>query len=297
MPFIELRRDIRKRRRSRKRARNAAVVVVIFAFLGVSGYEATRFALAMSQVPPVVWRKSWGGIERYEPAPDYRAARTMYPYSVVPGGVLSETEIEASIASDPVVARHYRDILPEHLHTTRLNAAVNVYASYRSANSVYWTAHTVHVPKGELLLSDGANLIRARCGNRLAFTRPPSEQSTPPLAPSPIPQSPDPAPIEPPYLVFEHGMPSVLRPPGLPSTPHLEDAPRVEVSHFWPPSTEPPDWCCGPGGFPGIWNQVHPVRPGHPKPKPSAIAEPTTSLLMGTGVFVMLIRMARRPKR
>src|ERR1019366_5901398 len=190
MPLIEQRRKVWKRRRSRKGVRRAGVLVAMIAFLGVLTYESVRFAGAVAQWPPVVWRRPWGGIERYQPAPDYRAARTVYPYSVVPGGVLSEAEVAASMAKDPVVARHYRDIQPERLHATRLNAAVNVYASYRSANSVHWTSHTIRVPKGELLLSDGANLVRARCGNRLSFTPPPREQPPSSLPPAPTPRVP-----------------------------------------------------------------------------------------------------------
>src|SRR5450631_3627267 len=175
MEFLEPQPRRRRRRRSRKRARHSAVVVALLAFLGVLAYELVHFARTVAELPPVVWRQPWGGIERYEPAPDYRAARTVYPYSVVPGGILSEAELEASMASDEVVARHYRGILAARLHLTRLNAPVNVYASYRSANSVSWTSHTIRVPKGELILSDGTNLIRARCGNRLVFTPPQPE--------------------------------------------------------------------------------------------------------------------------
>jgi hypothetical protein len=205
--------------------RNVAIVLALFAFLGVSAYQLMHFASAEVQLPSVAWRKPSGGIERYEPAPEYRAARAVYPYSVVPGGVQSETEVAASMAKDTVVARHYRDIHPERLHATRLNAPADVYASYRSANSVHWTSHTIRVPKGELIFSDGANLIRARCGNRLTFTPPPPEQpaATPPHGS--IPESPDVSPVEPPEVVFERGMPPVLAHPGPPAPP-LRERPR-----------------------------------------------------------------------
>src|ERR1039457_5259516 len=74
----------------------------------------------------------------------YRALRTC---SGLPGGTqrvslfhsagwgAAQAELEASIAKDPVVAQHYRDILAARLHVTRLNAPVNVYASYRLANT------------------------------------------------------------------------------------------------------------------------------------------------------------------
>jgi hypothetical protein len=214
-----------RRLRSPMHGRNVAIVLALVAFLGVSAYQLMHFASAEVQLPSVAWRKPSGGIERYEPAPEYRAARAVYPYSVVPGGVQSETEVAASMAKDTVVARHYRDIHPERLHATRLNAPADVYASYRSANSVHWTSHTIRVPKGELIFSDGANLIRARCGNRLTFTPPPPEQpaATPPHGS--IPESPDVSPVEPPEVVFERGMPPVLAHPGPPAPP-LRERPR-----------------------------------------------------------------------
>jgi hypothetical protein len=289
----------RRRRGSPRRWRNPAIVLALVAFLGVSAYELIHFAGAAAQLPPVAWRKPWAGIERYEPAPEYRAARAVYPHSLVPGGVQSETEVAASMAKDPVVAWHYSDIQPERLHSTRLIAPVDVYASYRSANSVHWTSHTIRVPKGELVLSDGANMIRARCGNRLTFTPPLPELAASTLPHGAIPESPDVTPVEPPELVFEHATPPVLAPPSLtepvlPALPHREEAPQSEVNHFWPPATEPPNWCCGPGGFPGSWQPVH---PGRPEPRPPGIPEPATGLLLGTGAFVLLITSVRRVYR
>jgi hypothetical protein len=295
MVFIGKRRCRRKSQCSARHKRNAAVVVALLAFLLVSAYEFAHFAAA-AQLRPAAWRKPWGGIERYEPAPDYRAARAVYPYSVVPGGVQSETEVAASMAKDPVVARHYRDIQPERLHGTRLSTAMDVYASYRTSNSVHWTSHTIRIQKGELVLSDGANLVRARCGNRLSFT-PPPEEAAPPHVPSEKPQTPGLPPVEPPELVFDRGMPPVLNSPGLPSPPLVGQAPPSESAHFWPPAGEPPNWCCVPGGFPGNWYPAHPGHSGHPESRPPAIPEPTTGLLLGPGAFVMLIRLARRVYR
>jgi hypothetical protein len=192
-----------------------------------------------------------------------------------------------------VVAQHYRDIVTTRSHATLLNAALNVYASYRSANSVHWTTHTIHVPKGELILSDGAHLVRGRCGNRLAFA-PPPKQSTLSLSQPSIPQSPELPAIEPPELIFDHGMPPVFTPAGLPTSPPLEEAPQTEDAHFWPPATTPTEWCCGPGGLPANWHSGHPGRPGRPESHPPAIMEPTTMLLLATGALVALIKMARR---
>src|SRR5665811_2599222 len=64
----------RRRRRSRKRARYSAVVVALLSLLGILAYESVHFARIVEELPPIVWHKPWGGIERYEPTPDYRGA-------------------------------------------------------------------------------------------------------------------------------------------------------------------------------------------------------------------------------
>src|ERR1039457_5259515 len=94
MAFVDRSSRRRRRRRSPKRVRNAVIMLVMVAFLGVSGYELVQFARMVTELPPIVWHKPWGGIERYEPAPDYRAARSVYPYSIVPGGVLPKPNLK-----------------------------------------------------------------------------------------------------------------------------------------------------------------------------------------------------------
>ena len=58
------------------------------------------------------------GARAYLPPPDYRAARGIYPYSVVPGGATDERELAAAAAGGPVVAEHYRDIAIMQLRPT-----------------------------------------------------------------------------------------------------------------------------------------------------------------------------------
>jgi len=43
-----------------------------------------------------------------------------------------------------------------------------MYVSYRRNNNVYWTKNRMMIPAGETLISDGENLMRVRCGNRLS---------------------------------------------------------------------------------------------------------------------------------
>ena len=97
--------------------------------------------------------------------------RKIYPYSIIPGGVNSAEELASKLATDLTAARHYKGF--------RVDGAVLVYArfntesafaSYRSGNRVFWTRYRVRVEPTELLLTDGTNFVRTRCGNRLSDT-------------------------------------------------------------------------------------------------------------------------------
>lgn len=101
------------------------------------------------------------------PAP---AARRIYPYSIVPGGVASQADLARRVTADQVVARHYAsfDIGKAHVVTNAKARAVHV--SYRKGDKVYWTANKVMLAQGETLLSDGTSEIRGRCGNRISET-------------------------------------------------------------------------------------------------------------------------------
>lgn len=222
------------------------------------------------QLPPKPWHDPWQASARYEPAPDYRAARSIYPYSVVPGGVATTEEAEASIARDPAVAEHYRGIHISQLQPIRLNTTLVVYASFRNATGIHWTKHAIRVPKGELVLSDGVNLIRGRCGNRLTFL--------PPEPPPTLPALP-PANDEPPEIALEYGAPPIIGPPAMPALP-LQPATR-----FWPPPRPPVIWCCS-----------YIVAAGGPLyARPTAgVLEPTPLVLLGIGVALSLLWGAHR---
>mgnify|MGYP001014331123 CR=1 FL=1 len=97
------------------------------------------------------------------------AKRPYYRYSVVPGGVHSPQEARERAAGDPVVNRHY-----EGIDMSRLRPRVNeddrdVYVSYRVGNEVYWTKKPVRLRRNEVVLTDGNEEIRTRCGNRISL--------------------------------------------------------------------------------------------------------------------------------
>jgi hypothetical protein len=94
--------------------------------------------------------------------------RQVFRYSVVPGGVESPREVRKAADLDPVVRDHYDAIELSKVKAEVLSKDTLAYVSYRINDQVYWTRNKVKLHQGELLLTDGKNAIRARCGNRIS---------------------------------------------------------------------------------------------------------------------------------
>lgn len=99
-----------------------------------------------------------------------RSIRPAYPYSVIPGGVYSSRELRDATLRDPIVASHYKGFDIARAGLVRATGPTLQYVSYRKNERVVWTTKPLRIPKGEVLLSDGINFARARCGNRLSST-------------------------------------------------------------------------------------------------------------------------------
>jgi hypothetical protein len=93
--------------------------------------------------------------------------RAVFRFSVVPGGVYSDEELSRIRGIDRVVAEHYAPI-GLHAVAMSLPRQTNMYASYRIQDKIYWTSRKLRIPQGEHVLTDGTNLVRTRCGNRLS---------------------------------------------------------------------------------------------------------------------------------
>jgi hypothetical protein len=94
-------------------------------------------------------------------------ASRIYPYSVIPGGIDGDGEFQAYRAVDKQLASHYLGI-GDHLTAATLSTERWLYASYRVPEGIYWTKNRIAVHQGEVVLTDGSNFVRARCGNRLS---------------------------------------------------------------------------------------------------------------------------------
>jgi hypothetical protein len=101
-----------------------------------------------------------------------RSLRPAYPFSVIPGGAYSQKELSIQAKRDPLVGRHYADFRMQTVRLVTLAEDRLEYVSYRKQGHIFWTRKQLRIPKGELILTDGVRMARARCGNRLSDAAP-----------------------------------------------------------------------------------------------------------------------------
>jgi hypothetical protein len=140
-------------------------VVLLVTFFAIHHRHQRQLASTQPQVSsaPTDWQTT---LEN-SPATQSVATRPVFPYSIVPGGVRDRQELQ-SAAADPIVAQHYQDFQISRAHTIRLEQPQMMYVSYRRNNQVFWTRNRMLIPAGETLITDGKNLARVRCANRLS---------------------------------------------------------------------------------------------------------------------------------
>jgi hypothetical protein len=156
--------------------------------------------------------------------------------------------LQKAAAHDPVVAQHYSDFHIVKARVIRLEQPMEMYVSYRRNNKVFWTKNRMLIPAGETLISDGQNLARVRCANRLskiaalpvAEIEPTREELSspnfvPPLLAELLPgEGAD---------IFPGGFPTAFNgvsPPGSPLPPGGPNTPGIGVfSPLLPPAVAP----------------------------------------------------------
>ncbi len=141
---------------------------------------ALIIALGLNVVTPR--SRLFGGIAGHttfaaKVSPLARALRPNYPYSIIPGGAYSPAELRAANQKDPLVRSHYSDFNVKGVRLVTLSDDRYQYVSFRLNNRIFWTHKKLRIPKGEILLTDGYNYARTRCGNRLSST--PKADTTP----------------------------------------------------------------------------------------------------------------------
>jgi hypothetical protein len=184
-----------------------------------------------------------------EPVPAYtRSLRPNYPYSIIPGGAYSAAELRYAHQLDPLVREHYAGFEMKKVQMVRLTEDRYQYVSYRLHQKVYWTKGKLRIPKGELLLTDGTNWARARCGNRLSekpqsqvsIEEPPAKAlSMPPMhlgTPMELAETPPLGELSSiPPVINNGNFPPVLPPSSAPPPPELPSlAPPAPVTPVLP---------------------------------------------------------------
>jgi hypothetical protein len=97
--------------------------------------------------------------------------RPLYRHCVMAGGVHGAAELASKLARDPVANIHYANFNVARASIVHVAKSRLVHVSYRIGDKIYWTRNKVRLAAGEELLTDGAHLVRSRCGNRIADTR------------------------------------------------------------------------------------------------------------------------------
>jgi len=114
------------------------------------------------------------------PSPNFSSGhpqRTVYPYSVIPGGVRDVAELKSALANDPIASAHYGELQIANLRVIRLDRARSLHVSYRVGDRIYWTKRRMELAKGETVITDGVLMARTRCGNLAADVIPGGDQA------------------------------------------------------------------------------------------------------------------------
>ena len=258
----------RRAARQRRLIRYATWVCCVLSFVGTLG-----FLHWMDRGPRAEQPRSVESSARVQvaPVPVTADARPVFRHSIVPGGVRSSQEVADVMVRDQVVKAHYAAVNPATLRPVQLSAPLNVHASYRIGNNVYWTKKPLTVAAGEFVLTDGSVTLRAQCGNMLSIE---------PLGPT-LHNEPDPQDFDLFDLFVDPAVPSVTVPSislDSLSSHALMPVPARSVPGYFQ-GGPPPDPGESPAG-------VTPFESDPPLPVP----EPATWTLVGIGLAAAGLR-------
>jgi hypothetical protein len=237
---------------------------------------------------------------KFDPAENNSSAnRSFYPYSVIPGGARTAIELRNAVTNDSIVRAHYADFAVGNTRVERLEKTQAFYVSYRIGNSVFWTKNPMTIAAGEPVLTDGSNMARIRCGNRLSFlpVAPVSNIEPTPEAmearaggvllasiatPAELPLTPPLATMLAPLPVPAPSTPGFFLPfsPFFPIIPGGGSLPPETPGAPLPPTTPPA------GPTPPATPPLTPTPPATP---PVATPEPSAALLLATGLGCLLL--------
>jgi hypothetical protein len=216
-------------------------------------------------------------------------AQATYAYSVIPGGVRNVADLREHAARDYVVRQHFAAFNYGRAHLVRAGKGRAVYVSFRQRDRIFWTRKKVRLLEAELLVTDGAITARARCGNQVSDTPKEAVSEEEPAADvldQPVAEIAALGPVLPFHI------PSVQ--PDLPSANSTTpDGPQLFAGGFHFPYVDfsiPVPKLCKPG------EELKNKR-CRPHRRPPALPEPSTWLLIASGLFAIAWQRRRKSQK
>src|SRR5947209_3205181 len=215
-----------------------------------------------------------------QPGLPQASARPIFPFSVIPQGVTSAEELKTVLAYDPVARAHYAGFSAATARLVRVDKPRAVHVSYRVGNRIYWTKNRMLLQLGEILISDGKNSARTRCGNRIS-----DEAALPVLEHEPsMKMLEEPAPL--PELQFAETPSDFIALSAVQPPPPSSSATAPQTPLVTPPGVfGPPIGCCF---------APHSAGPPAVIPPPVTTPEAGTGLLLVIGILSLSLLIKQR---
>ena len=102
--------------------------------------------------------------------PSAFVGRPLFPFSVVPGGVVSTRELINAMSNDPMIARHYAGFDVRAARIVMLRQDLRAYVSYRIGGDIYWSKKQITLHKNETVITDGNIVARTHAGTGCSET-------------------------------------------------------------------------------------------------------------------------------